>query len=67
MVTNTTTVAFRRVYMDLAGETDAKLEALAKANGRTKKGQIEFLINEAVKEYDAKEAETNKRAKGKGK
>lgn len=62
MVTPAVTVAFRRVYLDLSGEVDAKLEALAKATGRTKKGMLEFLVNEAVKEHDTKEAETTKRA-----
>lgn len=57
------TVAFRRVYVDLPGEVDAKLEALAKAEGRTKKATMERLINEAVAEHDAMEKETKKRAK----
>jgi hypothetical protein len=63
MVTPEITRAFVRVYIDLHGETNAKLEALAKANGRTKKGQLEMLVNEAVAEFDAKEKETSKRAK----
>lgn len=57
------TVAFRRVYVDLPGEADAKLEALAKSQGRTKKAQLEWLINEAIAEMDAQEKETAKRAK----
>lgn len=52
-----------RIYADIGSETNAKLEELAKANGRTKKGQIEFLIREAIAERNALEAETEKRAK----
>lgn len=52
-----------RVYMDLPSQTNASLEVLAQSSGRTKKGQLEFLINEAVAEYQAKEIETGKRAR----
>ena len=61
MVIANASVATRRVYMDLSGDNDAKLEALAKANGRTKKGQLEFLVNQAVAEFEANEKESNKR------
>lgn len=67
MVIQASAVAFRRIYADISGEADAKLEAIAKANGRTKKGQIEWLINEAVAEFVVKESESTKRDNGKKK
>lgn len=51
-----------RVYADISNEANAFLEALATSNGRTKKGQLEWMLNEAKKEHDVNEAETNKRA-----
>lgn len=55
--------ATRRVYMDLSIEVDAQLEVLAKAMNKTKKGCLEALIENACKEFEAMEKETNKRAK----
>lgn len=53
----------RRIYMDLPIAADEMLEALATSNGRTKKGQLEFMIKEAHAEQIARDAETTKRDK----
>lgn len=50
-----------RVYMDISTEANAALEMRAKSQGRTKKGHIEFLVRQDIEEFQAKEAETNKR------
>lgn len=52
-----------RIYADIDDKVNEQLEQLAQANSRTKKGQLEFLIREAVAERNALEAETEKRAK----
>jgi len=46
------TVAFRRIYMDIAGNVDAQLEVSAKAAGKTKKAFVEGLIVAAVAESE---------------
>jgi hypothetical protein len=56
MVTPTVTVAFRRIYMDISGEVDAKLEALAAIRGKAKKQLVQDLINQAVADYDDDQA-----------
>ena len=50
-----------RVYMDLSTEVNQALEVRAKSQGRTKKGHLEFLVRQDMEEFQAKEAETNKR------
>lgn len=51
-------VAFRRIYMDISGEVDAQLEALATEARQTKKAYVESLILSAVEQ-------SNKKGKGK--
>lgn len=62
MVANGTKLV--RIYADIAEQQDAALEELARINGRTKKGQLEYLIREATATQAANEPQTKSAKKG---
>lgn len=52
-----------RIYADISSEVNAGLEQLSSMTKKTKKGMLEWLINDAVSEFVGKEIETGKRAR----